>query len=1157
MSLNSLKTTDKLNILSLNVCGLKSKCNYPEFTSLLNNYDIIGLQETKLDNLDHIEIANFKLFFKNRTDISNRKSGGIAIAVKKKLLKHINIIETDCKSVFWFTLSKQVTLTDRDVLYGVVYIPPENSVFAVDDPFVEIQNELSSFSQRYNHICIFGDFNCRTSCLNDYIVIDRNFFEVQNLNEVCEDFDIEMQRFDNCNNISKNRVNTDVGVNNYGKIFIDFLQMNYLYILNGRTKGDQTGKTTCKGVSCVDYFVCSSNMFNCVDTLEVKEFCPLMSDVHNAISISFNFTHISKSSCSTLQGNTQSIRLWDNAKRDNFENALDPNLVNCIYRRLCDIENTENFEPSSINDIVKSISDLFMSSAEKTFGLISYDKDKFDNPQTPKWFGFKCKKARKDFHRAKYMYKLRKNNVNKANLEYKCKIYKNTMKTFHNKFKNNNIKRLRKLGKSDPKTYWKIINGPRHNNNDVDINELHDFFKNVNYRDDITNNNINVTRPDVTPNNEIDNSITKAEIEHAVKNLKNNKACGYDKILNEHIKSTLRSLIHIYVKLFNIVFESGIVPESWTIGVINPIYKNKGDITKPENYRPITLLSCLGKLFTSIINNRLTKFMETNNLLNNCQAGFRKNQSTSDHIFVLHSIISILNNSKKKLFCAFVDLKQAFDTVWREGLWEKLIQNNINGKCLNIIMNMYKNIKSCVKLNATYSNFFISNIGVRQGENLSPLLFSIFLNDLYTYFAEIDNIQGVEIYDDLQNFLKMYILLYADDTVILSEHEQDFQTALNAYEQYCDSWKLTVNLSKTKIVIFSKGRQSTNYRFFFKNDQIEIVNEFKYLGVIFTRNGSFLTTKKHLATQATRAMYSLIRNINRLELPIDLQIDLFKKTIKPILLFGAEIWGFGKIDILERVQLRFLKYILKMKRSTPNSMVYGETGCYPLSIDVEERIISFWSRICICDNLQTSKLSTVIYQYVYNLARELQGNNLKLRFPWIHTVKYIFIKTGLINIWESHSFPNHKWLKLAVRQKLKDLFINDWASLIDQTNKCSTYKIFKHNFGIEKYLSDTPKSYLFYIIRFRTRNHRLPVETGSWSRIDYNLRYCNKCQNQLGDEFHYLFQCPFFENKRKMFIKRYFYQRPNTFKMNQLFNTQNRIEYLNLCKFVKAILHET
>lgn len=301
-------------------------------------------------------------------------------------------------------------------------------------------------------------------------------------------------------------------------------------------------------------------------------------------------------------------------------------------------------------------------------------------------------------------------------------------------------------------------------------------------------------------------------------------------------------------------------------------------------------------------------------------------------------------------------------------------------------------------------------------------------------------------------------------------------------------------------------------------------------------------------------MYSLIRNVNRLDLPIDMQIDLFNKAVKPILLFGAEIWGYGNLDVLERIQLRFLKHILKMKNSTPNNMVYGETGCYPLQIDIEERIISFWSRIYTFENAQTSKLSVVMYQHLYKLSCNLNANILKRRFPWLHAVKTILLKTGLSNIWDSQSCLNIKWLKLSVRLKLKDLFINEWFACVENSNKSITYRIFKHSFGMESYLSNTPKLYLFYMIKFRTRNHRLPVETGGWSKIPIHLRVCNLCQNQLGDEFHFLFQCPIFEIERKLYLKPYFYRRPSTFKMDQLFNTTSKSDFLKLCKFVKIIL---
>ena len=102
------------------------------------------------------------------------------------------------------------------------------------------------------------------------------------------------------------------------------------------------------------------------------------------------------------------------------------------------------------------------------------------------------------------------------------------------------------------------------------------------------------------------------------------------------------------------------------------------------NYRGITILSCFGKLFTAVINNRLTEYIESTGVLSEVQGGFRKGYATTDSIFVLYGLIQILKASKKKLYCAFVDFAKAFDTVWR-GLWQKLIQTGIKGKCFQII----------------------------------------------------------------------------------------------------------------------------------------------------------------------------------------------------------------------------------------------------------------------------------------------------------------------------------------------------------------------------------------------------------------------------------------------------------------------------------------
>ena len=132
----------------------------------------------------------------------------------------------------------------------------------------------------------------------------------------------------------------------------------------------------------------------------------------------------------------------------------------------------------------------------------------------------------------------------------------------------------------------------------------------------------------------------------------------------------------------------------------------------PDNYRAITLVSSLGKLFTSILNSRLNNFSDETDLVTKSQAGFRAGYSTQDNIFILYSLITLYLSKKKKLFCCFIDFKKAFDTIWRAGLWQKLINSNIHGKIFKIIFSFYDNIKSCVKSGHTFSDFFTCDIGV-------------------------------------------------------------------------------------------------------------------------------------------------------------------------------------------------------------------------------------------------------------------------------------------------------------------------------------------------------------------------------------------------------------------------------------------------------------
>ena len=165
-------------------------------------------------------------------------------------------------------------------------------------------------------------------------------------------------------------------------------------------------------------------------------------------------------------------------------------------------------------------------------------------------------------------------------------------------------------------------------------------------------------------------------------------------------------------------------------------------------------------------------------------------------------------------------------------------------------MNMYK---SCVMDSGIQSDFFASHVGVRQGENLSPLLFALFLNDLDTFFTKQkwDNLDYIDkLYSDCNNnvsrMLNLFVLLYADDTVIMAENECGMQRNLNLLNEYCNCNGLRVNIRKTKIMVFarSKTRLRNLPTFKFGNLDLDLVDDYVYLGICFNWNGSFVKAKK-------------------------------------------------------------------------------------------------------------------------------------------------------------------------------------------------------------------------------------------------------------------------------------------------------------------------
>ena len=421
-------------------------------------------------------------------------------------------------------------------------------------------------------------------------------------------------------------------------------------------------------------------------------------------------------------------------------------------------------------------------------------------------------------------------------------------------------------------------------------------------------------------------------------------------LLNEFF-TTARDFITPYlVVIFNAIFNSGIFPEAWTTGLLVPLHK-KGSIHSTDNYRGITLLSVLGKIFTRVLNNRLTKWAEDYGIYVEAQGGFRQGRGTTDNIFILYNIINTSINSGKTLYTAFIDFSKAFDYVVRDNLWYKLLKLGVNGKMLNILKSMYSHVKNKVFYKGNKSDSFESVLGVRQGDCLSPFLFAIYINDLEYSLNQCNT--GIH----FGNF-KIVSLLYADDIILLSDSVQGLQNGLNCLYDFCDRWRLKLNIRKSKVVVFKKGQRNRHDKWFYGINELDIAKEMPYLGITFSNGGALTLAQKTLAKQASKATFTLYTHLYKFThiTPI-IKYELFEKMVIPILNYASEVWGFHQGPDIEKVHLQFMKNIIGVKKSTQNNFLYGEFGQMPLFIRRKIQLIKYWLKI----------VSHLKSPYVYNL----------------------------------------------------------------------------------------------------------------------------------------------------------------------------------------------
>ena len=397
-------------------------------------------------------------------------------------------------------------------------------------------------------------------------------------------------------------------------------------------------------------------------------------------------------------------------------------------------------------------------------------------------------------------------------------------------------------------------------------------------------------------------SVTSKEIGKLVRKLDSTKATGPDEIPVVVLKHISPELSPILAKLFNCCLTEKCFPDIWKLSSVCPVFKNAGLRSAPSQYRPISLLSVISKLFEAVMNRRILGHLTKNNLLSDSQYGFRSARSTADALTVITHRVSQALHDNLHARAVALDISKAFDKVWHKGLLLKLASYGISGNVLGVIESFLSDRSLKVVINGQTSEANKINAGVPQGSLLGPTLFLIFINDLPSEIVSSVN-------------------MYADDTTVYEQTSKtykdinlasDLSSDLKKVVKWGKTWLVTFNSSKTKLLSFHHHRGTPSFPSVIMDETTlqEAKCLERHLGLKFTPDlkwnsyilsvakdvgkmvGSFFRTRKFLTPAAVHYLY--------------------KSQIRPKMEYCCHIWaGLPKTSLscLDRVQRRLRRLI--------------------------------------------------------------------------------------------------------------------------------------------------------------------------------------------------------------------------------------------------------
>jgi hypothetical protein len=499
-------------------------------------------------------------------------------------------------------------------------------------------------------------------------------------------------------------------------------------------------------------------------------------------------------------------------------------------------------------------------------------------------------------------------------------------------------------------------------------------------------------------------------------------------------------------------------------------------------------------------------------------------------------------HDKKPIFAAFIDFRKAYDCINRDLLWECLTSLGLHGRIFDSLREMYSHVNMCVRVGGQVTDCFSSDLGVKQGDPLSPLLFGVFIDRMERFFKDmLPHSCGVQL-----GHVVLQIMLYADDLILVAESASDLQKMLDLLHVFCQHNELTVNVAKSKAMVFNPQHCGANQhmRVTYDGAVMERVSSFVYLGMTFDEEQGIMHAIQRGVNKARGAMMAMMKRCHELNLHnVRIKCHLFDALIKPVINYGCEIWGpsnmeRGKVfmsgmrEEVEKMHMGFLRQCLGVRKSTAAAVIMFEMNRMPIALSWLKQLLRFWNKIvtrpegdivkiALKGSMALAAKAGVGTCWALQVAKCLDRYQFQLRQHGLQLIDVDSILEAAHSEW---------WMDLVKDVCALDRdFQGPSAVRSIPDDRRDGFKMFTYFRWFADGANDVSKRFWYWlhdkdriqtVARFRLGSHDLNIQSGRATRpvTVRSRRRCDMCNDGVcEDEVHFFHECPHYAEIRVVY----------------------------------------